>query len=124
MTPTETDPEAVRRGRRQLLGLAALFFVPLAVAFWLYYGPADWRPAGDSHKGDLIDPALSTHKGSAKLAAARTSVTFSICPGRCPRFRFRPPTACLPRPDSCVANGRCCTSATGSATSAAARRST
>ena len=57
MNSTEPAPEAVRRGRRQLLALAALFFVPLAVAFWLYYGPADWRPAGGSHKGDLIDPA-------------------------------------------------------------------
>jgi cytochrome oxidase Cu insertion factor (SCO1/SenC/PrrC family) len=51
------DPHAVRRGRRQLLLLAALFFVPLAVAFWMYYGPTGWRPAGDASKGDLIDPA-------------------------------------------------------------------
>jgi hypothetical protein len=51
------DPLAVRRGRRQLLALAALFFVPLAVAFWMYYGPSGWRPAGDTSKGDLIDPA-------------------------------------------------------------------
>jgi len=49
--------EAVRRGRRQLLALAALFFVPLAIAFWMYYGPTGWRPAGDASKGDLIDPA-------------------------------------------------------------------
>jgi len=51
------SPEAVRRGRRQLLALAALFFVPLAIAFWMYYGPTGWRPAGDASKGDLIDPA-------------------------------------------------------------------
>lgn len=54
---TEPDAHAVRRGRRQLLGLAALFFVPLAVAFWMYYGPVDWRPSGDASKGDLVDPA-------------------------------------------------------------------
>jgi cytochrome oxidase Cu insertion factor (SCO1/SenC/PrrC family) len=47
-----------RRGRRQLLVLAAIFFVPLAVAFWLYYGPGDWRPTGGTNKGDLIDPAV------------------------------------------------------------------
>jgi cytochrome oxidase Cu insertion factor (SCO1/SenC/PrrC family) len=52
-----SSPEAVRRGRRQLLALAALFFVPLAIAFWMYYGPTGWRPAGDASKGDLIDPA-------------------------------------------------------------------
>ena len=51
------DPAAVRRGRRQLVVLAALFFVPLAVAFWLYYGPHGWRPAGGTNKGELIDPA-------------------------------------------------------------------
>jgi cytochrome oxidase Cu insertion factor (SCO1/SenC/PrrC family) len=54
---TDTDPSAVRRGRRRLLALAALFFVPLALAFWMYYGPTGWRPAGDTSKGDLLDPA-------------------------------------------------------------------
>jgi cytochrome oxidase Cu insertion factor (SCO1/SenC/PrrC family) len=47
-----------RRGRRQLLLLAALFFVPLAVAFWLYYGGSGWRPVGGTNKGDLVDPAV------------------------------------------------------------------
>jgi cytochrome oxidase Cu insertion factor (SCO1/SenC/PrrC family) len=54
---TDTDALAVRRGRRRLLALAALFFVPLAVAFWMYYAPGGWRPSGDASKGDLIDPA-------------------------------------------------------------------
>jgi hypothetical protein len=51
------DPMAVRRGRRQLLLLAALFLVPLALAFWLYYGPGAWRPVGGTSMGDLVDPA-------------------------------------------------------------------
>jgi cytochrome oxidase Cu insertion factor (SCO1/SenC/PrrC family) len=51
------DPLVVRRGRRQLVALAALFFVPLALAFWMYYGSGSWRPGGDVSKGDLIDPA-------------------------------------------------------------------
>ena len=51
------DAAAVKRGRRQLLALAALFFVPLGVAFFLYYGPTGWRPGGDTHLGDLLDPA-------------------------------------------------------------------
>jgi hypothetical protein len=46
------------RGRRQLLILATIFFLPLAVAFWLYYGPSDWRPSGGTNKGDLVDPAI------------------------------------------------------------------
>jgi cytochrome oxidase Cu insertion factor (SCO1/SenC/PrrC family) len=47
-----------RNGRRQLIFLASLFFVPLLVAFWLYYGGSGWRPAGGTNKGDLIDPAV------------------------------------------------------------------
>jgi hypothetical protein len=57
MKPADRDT-AQGRGRRQLLLIAAIFFVPLAVAFWLYYGPTDWRPVGGTNKGDLIDPAV------------------------------------------------------------------
>ncbi len=46
-----------RRQRRMLVGLAVLFFAPLAVSFYLYYGPASWRPARHVNHGDLIDPA-------------------------------------------------------------------
>jgi len=48
--------ESRSRGRRQLLIVAAVFLVPLLVAFSLYYGKL-WRPAGSSSKGELIDPA-------------------------------------------------------------------
>lgn len=54
---TTPDPMAVRRGRRQFLLLAALFFVPLALAFWLYYGSGGWRPGGGTNQGDLLEPA-------------------------------------------------------------------
>jgi len=50
-----TDDALRRRNLRTVLGLAALFFVPLALAFVLYYGTA-WRPAGSSSHGELIDP--------------------------------------------------------------------
>ena len=59
MNTTARNPDVERRrGRRQLLILAAIFFVPLAVAFWLYYGPSAWRPVGGTNKGDLVDPAV------------------------------------------------------------------
>lgn len=45
-----------RRGRRQLLIVAAVFLVPVIIAFALYYGQI-WRPAGSSNKGELISPA-------------------------------------------------------------------
>jgi hypothetical protein len=44
------------KGRRTLLLLAAVFLVPVAVAFTLYYGKL-WRPAGSASKGQLIEPA-------------------------------------------------------------------
>lgn len=47
----------VTHGRRGLIALAALFLAPLAIAFWLYYGGAGWRPAGATNRGDLLDPA-------------------------------------------------------------------
>jgi cytochrome oxidase Cu insertion factor (SCO1/SenC/PrrC family) len=94
MTPDH--PTAVRRGRRQLLGLAALFFVPLAVAFWMYYGPTGWRPAGDASKGDLIDPArpiaaiaLPTMDGGttdAQFLSGRWTMLYvgdGLCDDRC-----------------------------------------
>jgi hypothetical protein len=48
------DPRS--RGRRQLLIIAAVFLLPVLVAFAMYYGNL-WRPAGSSSKGELIDPA-------------------------------------------------------------------
>lgn len=54
---TEPAPSESNRGssRAQLWLLAALFLVPLAIAFVMYYG-AGWRPGGLVNKGDLIDP--------------------------------------------------------------------
>ncbi len=44
-----------RTGRRQLLLVASLFFVPLAAASWLYLS-SNWRPAVGVQNGELIDP--------------------------------------------------------------------
>jgi cytochrome oxidase Cu insertion factor (SCO1/SenC/PrrC family) len=58
MNPEPTPRDSRRRGRRQLALLAALFFAPLLVAFWLYYGPGTWRPSGGTNQGDLVEPAV------------------------------------------------------------------
>jgi hypothetical protein len=50
------SPQQIRRQRRGLVGLAALFLAPLALAFLLYYG-VGWHPSGRLNHGDLIDPA-------------------------------------------------------------------
>jgi hypothetical protein len=48
--------DARRRGLQKLLLLAALFLVPVIVAFGLYYG-GGWRPSGSASHGELIVPA-------------------------------------------------------------------
>jgi hypothetical protein len=47
---------ANNKNRRLLIWLAVLFFSPLAIAFWLYYGTG-WRPVGSTNNGELITPA-------------------------------------------------------------------
>jgi len=49
------DP--ARRQRRVLIGLALMFFAPLAIAFYLYYGPRAWHPGGRVNAGVLVEPA-------------------------------------------------------------------
>jgi cytochrome oxidase Cu insertion factor (SCO1/SenC/PrrC family) len=54
---TTPPPDTQRsRSRAQLWLLIAIFFVPLAIAFSIYYGTS-WRPVGSTNKGDLISPA-------------------------------------------------------------------
>lgn len=43
------------RNLRTVFLLAALFMLPLAASFYLYYG-AGWRPAGSANHGELIQP--------------------------------------------------------------------
>ena len=71
-TPPAPSPADVARGRRTLLGLAALFFVPLAVAFWLYYS-GGWRPEGSTNHGELIDPPRPLEDAAFTLADGTTS---------------------------------------------------
>jgi len=51
-----SEPPSVRaRNLRTVAALAALFFLPLALAFYAYYG-TDWRPLGRVNHGALITP--------------------------------------------------------------------
>lgn len=45
-----------RRQRRVLIGLALMFFAPLGISFYLYYGHRTWHPGGHVNAGDLIEP--------------------------------------------------------------------
>jgi cytochrome oxidase Cu insertion factor (SCO1/SenC/PrrC family) len=62
---TTPPPDSARpRSRAQLWLLVAIFFVPLAIAFVMYYGFSGWRPAGMTNKGDLIDPPRPLQAGT------------------------------------------------------------
>jgi len=55
------SPRTPAQSRRALLGLAALFFAPLGLAFLVYYGSGGhWRPPGHVNHGTLIEPVRPT----------------------------------------------------------------
>jgi cytochrome oxidase Cu insertion factor (SCO1/SenC/PrrC family) len=63
MTTSDQPDTVQRRSRTQLWLLIGMFFVPLLVAFVLYYGFSGWRPSGSTNKGDLITPARPLEVG-------------------------------------------------------------
>jgi hypothetical protein len=66
------DPRALRaRNLRTVAALGALFLLPLAGSFWLYYG-AGWRPAGHTNHGELIAPVRPLPDVALPLAAGGT----------------------------------------------------
>jgi hypothetical protein len=59
-----------RRQRRVLIGLALMFFAPLGLSFYLYYGKS-WRPGGRVNAGELIAPARPLPSLALPLAGTR-----------------------------------------------------
>jgi cytochrome oxidase Cu insertion factor (SCO1/SenC/PrrC family) len=57
-----------RRQRRIFIGVALMFFAPLALSFYLYYGKF-WHPGGRVNAGELIDPARPLPALTLPLAA-------------------------------------------------------
>lgn len=56
----------LRRGRQTLYLLIVLFFLPVAVAFYMYYG-ADWRPVGQTNHGELLAPVKALPAGAEAM---------------------------------------------------------
>jgi hypothetical protein len=65
MTLTAHD----RRQRRTLIGVALMFFAPLGLSFYLYYGKS-WHPGGHVNAGELIAPARPLPSLALPLAGA------------------------------------------------------
>jgi cytochrome oxidase Cu insertion factor (SCO1/SenC/PrrC family) len=59
-----------RRQRRILIGVALMFFAPLALSFYLYYGKF-WHPGGRVNAGELIDPVRPVPALALPLASPR-----------------------------------------------------
>ncbi len=47
------------KGRLQLILLALVFFGPLVLATWLYFGGRDLQPAGRTNHGDILQPIVT-----------------------------------------------------------------
>jgi len=76
----------LRRQRRMLLGLVALFFLPIAAAFILYYG-VGWHPSGGTNHGELYTPARPLPP-AAPLAEKKWTLLYAgdgACDANCRR---------------------------------------
>ncbi len=62
-----------RRQRRLLIVLALVFFAPLGLAFYLYYGHGTWHPGGHVNAGELIQPARPLPSVALPLWGAGTT---------------------------------------------------
>jgi len=70
--------EEVRaRNLRTVALLAALFLIPLLLAFLMYYGDA-WRPGGRTNHGELILPARALPRVSAVYRPETFTHTWSL----------------------------------------------
>jgi cytochrome oxidase Cu insertion factor (SCO1/SenC/PrrC family) len=58
-----------RRQRQILILVAFLFFAPLALSFYLYYG-RNWHPGGRVNAGELVEPARPLPTLALPLAAS------------------------------------------------------
>lgn len=61
-----------RRGRRRFLMIAAIFFLPMALAWISYFGPEAWQPRETTNNGELITPAVPLNLGEIELLDSET----------------------------------------------------
>jgi cytochrome oxidase Cu insertion factor (SCO1/SenC/PrrC family) len=69
----------MRRQRSVLVGLALLFFAPLGLAFFLYYG-LGWHPGGRVNHGQLVDPPEPLPALALPLAATGAGADATASP--------------------------------------------
>jgi cytochrome oxidase Cu insertion factor (SCO1/SenC/PrrC family) len=64
----EAQPQLVKRNLRTVGALAAIFFLPLLLAFWMYYGNG-WRPVSHTNHGELFDPVRELPQAELREAS-------------------------------------------------------
>jgi hypothetical protein len=67
------DSRNERRQRRLLLGLAMLFFAPVALSFYLYYSHSTLEPVGHVNRGVLVLPPHTVPEGGLPLLLSGVS---------------------------------------------------
>jgi cytochrome oxidase Cu insertion factor (SCO1/SenC/PrrC family) len=70
-----------RRQRRILIGVALMFFAPLGLSFYLYYG-RNWHPGGRVNAGELIQPARPLPALALPLAASESQTKPQFLKGK------------------------------------------
>jgi cytochrome oxidase Cu insertion factor (SCO1/SenC/PrrC family) len=75
------ETELRLRNLRMLAVLAGLFLLPLASAFWMYYG-TDWRPARTVNHGELITPVRSLPAAHLQPAVTPESAPAQLFHGK------------------------------------------
>lgn len=60
-------------GRMQLLLLVTVFFLPLAVASWLYYSGTSLTPEGRTNHGAILEPIVNLREALPNSSAATLS---------------------------------------------------
>jgi hypothetical protein len=75
------------RNLRTLAILAGLFLLPLAAAFWMYYG-TQWRPARTINQGELISPVRPLAEDRFKRKWTLVYVGDGQCDADCRKALF------------------------------------
>jgi hypothetical protein len=70
-----TDPAPPKASRRTLYLLLALFFLPLAASFVLYYG-VEWRPSAGANHGELLQPLRQLPEPLAKTFEGKWAMLY------------------------------------------------
>lgn len=92
----EARSNTAPRSRAQIWILVGVFFAPLIIAFFLYYGMEGWRPSGSTNHGELVRPprevpevALTTPEGTklpANVLRGKWTLVYignGVCDARC-----------------------------------------